>query len=67
MEDSFKELPGGDVMAERNKYVFIIWQYGEVFCGVCKKKDSGREKFRFQARTLSEAKMLCKGHSYWNK
>ena len=67
VEDGFKELAGGDIMAIRYKYTFIIWGYGDHFCGVCKRRKTGREVFRFQANTLSEAKMLCKEHGYWNK
>lgn len=67
MDDDFKELPGGNVMAIRYKYRFIIWQFGDYFFGVCKSQKSDREMFRFQAETLSKAKMLCKEHKYWDK
>ncbi len=62
----FEERNGGDYIAERYGYIFIIWQFGDMFCGVCKKR-SGREMFRLQARTLNDAKMICKQHKYWDK
>lgn len=43
MDDDFKELPGGNVMAIRYKYRFIIWQFGDYFLEYVKaKKVTGR-------------------------
>lgn len=67
IENDFKKVDNGDIVATRYKYIFIIWQMGDCFCGVCKNRKTNKEKFRFSVKTLSEAKMLCKTHSYWNK